>query len=1093
MVNFLTYGNFASAILLAYLFTLLKFNSRILNKYANFVFFLSIFYFLKSVSDFFLTDISPLFMIVTLGSVFSIFADFNFFRIKKTSLYWLAYIITITGIFLSGYSDFIHEYNRIILGIPVFILIFYFWDLRKDFSLISVFVMIFTVILIFSHFVIGDYSIILRITFLVLICLFYPAFYRKIDNTEFLKIERIFLFYIYFFSVVISLVGGKIFYDQVTNYTVNEILAEANININTIKTRFDSEFEKARHAVKKIAELPIIRKNIEDKNFDNISVNEELKKIQEVLDAGIVYIMDYEGNTVFSSDYLESITLKGNNYSFRPYFTEALNGQYYDYFALGVTTNLRGFFTSAPVFDSQNNISAVAVVKIDIDFLENFLIDFDPVFFINNANYVFLSNQDNLILDYFDYNLNKIDDFFKFNKILFNRKIYHAEIIRYTEEWNFLYFKNLRKLNDYQLFVIFLILIFEILIQLFFTAYLREQIFVKSVIVSEKKYRTLFENSPNLIALLDNDFNFIECNRKFVWLAGYSSSVLERKNIFDFWGQKENLKTDSVKKMILEGKTFIKEIYFYNSTGQKKNLLAMTSPIDKNNIIFIGVDITEERRMEKELFEEKERLAVSLDSISEGVISTDTEGKILICNKFASKILEVDSHMCIGLNVNDILSVYVSSRKVDIVNDVIDSGVEKNIFHEAFITENKIPAIITVAPLVDNYGEFTGVVIAFRDIRYEKKIEYEMINLQKLESISLFAAGIAHDFNNILTSILGNISVAIKNSHGELKIKNYLLNAENACKNARELTMQLLTFAKGDKPQKELLNINKILRETASFSVRGSKCTLKINIDENLWMIEGESGKIKQVINNIIINGCQAMNDIGTIEVKAENIILDSINSPTGEKGNFIKISISDTGEGIDEENIKKIFDPYFTTKEKGTGLGLATVNAIVKNHGGLIKVNSEKKSGTTFEIYFPGIIKELKILEGETEVLSIDGKGSVLIMDDESDIREVLGLMLSEFGFTAEYAANGEEAIKKYSKDKFKFVMLDITIKNGMGGLETFEKLKEIDPEIKAVVSSGYSKKNISSNYSELGFIGYISKPFTIEELGNIISKIKF
>ncbi|MFA7576506.1 MAG: response regulator, partial [Candidatus Muiribacteriota bacterium] len=208
---------------------------------------------------------------------------------------------------------------------------------------------------------------------------------------------------------------------------------------------------------------------------------------------------------------------------------------------------------------------------------------------------------------------------------------------------------------------------------------------------------------------------------------------------------------------------------------------------------------------------------------------------------------------------------------------------------------------------------------------------------------------------------------------------------------------------------------------------------------------------------------------------------------------NFIKISISDTGEGIDEENIKKIFDPYFTTKEKGTGLGLATVNAIVKNHGGLIKVNSEKKSGTTFEIYFPGVIKELKILEGETEILSIDGKGSVLIMDDESDIREVLGLMLSEFGFTAEYAANGEEAIKKYTKDKFKFVMLDITIKNGMGGLETFEKLKEIDPEIKAVVSSGYSKKNISSNYSELGFIGYISKPFTIEELGNIISKIKF
>jgi CheY-like chemotaxis protein len=338
--------------------------------------------------------------------------------------------------------------------------------------------------------------------------------------------------------------------------------------------------------------------------------------------------------------------------------------------------------------------------------------------------------------------------------------------------------------------------------------------------------------------------------------------------------------------------------------------------------------------------------------------------------------------------------------------------------------------------------------------------------------------------------------------NSEDKAYRRLLETEKACLRARNLAGQLLTFSKGGAPVKKVTSIADLIKDWVSFAVSGSNVRCEFSINNNLWSVEADEGQISQAINNIVINADQAMPDGGVIKIKAQNIIREESSlAPYSEtnispikEGRYVEITIEDEGVGIQKEHLVKIFDPYFTTKQKANGLGLAAAYSIVKNHSGYIGAESKLGIGTRFYIYLP--VSEKEIAEdSEIEATSI-GKGRVLVMDDEEIIREVLREMISQMGYEVKFAMDGAEAIELYtraiaSNKPFDLVIMDLTIPDGMGGKETVKNLINVDPEVRAVVSSGYSNDPVMSNYREYGFIGVISKPYNIEELTETLNKL--
>jgi two-component system cell cycle sensor histidine kinase/response regulator CckA len=383
----------------------------------------------------------------------------------------------------------------------------------------------------------------------------------------------------------------------------------------------------------------------------------------------------------------------------------------------------------------------------------------------------------------------------------------------------------------------------------------------------------------------------------------------------------------------------------------------------------------------------------------------------------------------------------------------------------------------------------------------ELKSTYEKFNAameqtyhaQKMESVGILAGGIAHDFNNLLTITLGNISLAKMITDPKDEIFKMLSEAENASLRAKDLTQQLLTFSRGGEPVKKTISIAKLIKESVIFARRGSNVTCEFEIPDDLWCVDADEGQITQVISNIVINADQAMPEGGTIRVRCENVIIPDKTTKAAIPGsrNSVKISITDQGTGIPEEHIGQIFDPFFTTKEKGSGLGLATAYSIINKHSGHIAVESKVGTGSTFHIFLPSAeinVPKENVVDMFEEPPASCGE-RILVMDDDKNIRELLSEILTHYGYITEFASDGAQAIELYrnakdSKDPFDAVIMDLTIAGGIGGKETIKELIKLDPDVKAIVSSGYSNDPIMANCGEYGFCGIISKPFTIDDL---------
>jgi len=506
-------------------------------------------------------------------------------------------------------------------------------------------------------------------------------------------------------------------------------------------------------------------------------------------------------------------------------------------------------------------------------------------------------------------------------------------------------------------------------------------------------------------------------------------------------------------------------------------------------------NITERKIAEETLRESEERYRTIVENTNDLISETDIRGRITYASPNHFEILGYEPEEMLGKDAFTFVHPDdFSSVKEEFYKGVKNFSSGHAVYRIMKISGDWLLFESSRKPFITATGEI-HVVIQSRDITDKKRMEEELLKSQRLESIGILAGGIAHDYNNFLTSILGNISLIKIQTEPEDKIYHKLTEAEKACFRARDLTQQFLTFSKGGAPIKKLTSIGGLLGDVAGFVLRGSNVKCELTIPDNLWTVEVDEGQISQVIENLIINADQAMPGGGIVWLEVENVVLKEEDQIPGMEGKAVKITVKDKGIGISEEDMLKIFDPYFTSKKEGSGLGLAMVYSIVTKHGGSVQVKSKLGEGTTFFVYIPATDIEEQKAEVKLDVIET-GKGNILFMDDEASVRKVAGAMLSHLGYCVQYASDGEETIEKYKKSletakPYDLIVVDLTIPGGMGGLETMGKLLEIDPNVSVLVSSGYWKDKTMSEYENFGFKGVITKPYNIEELGRLVHEL--
>jgi len=495
-------------------------------------------------------------------------------------------------------------------------------------------------------------------------------------------------------------------------------------------------------------------------------------------------------------------------------------------------------------------------------------------------------------------------------------------------------------------------------------------------------------------------------------------------------------------------------------------------------------EVTERRRAEMGLAADKERLVVTLRSIQDGVVSTDREERVVLMNPAAEVLLGISLAEARGRSIEDVFA-QGSTKALD------DFGSLKELVQLRDPAGRVRSVRVSVAPVLQ-HGQLLGGVYALRDVTDERLAEQERTRASKLESVGLLAGGIAHDFNNLLAAILGNLSVARHYAGSEPELDEILDDIEVGARRATGLTRQLLTFSKGGAPMKSVGSIDEVVREAVDFGMRGSNVRHDYAIDDTPYLLEFDRGQIQQVLQNLVINACQAMPDGGSLQVTVRN----ELRLPTslGRKpGPWVRVSLADDGVGIPPADQGRIFDPYFTTKSEGTGLGLATAYAIVRKHGGYMTVESEPGEGSTFHLYLPAI--EAVPAWGDASSSSLPPRfaGRVLVMDDEPALRQVAQRLLDMLGVDVETCEGGEAAVSAYKEaleggEPFDAVLLDLTIPGGMGGRETVIRLLDLDSGAVCIATSGYSTDPVLARFDEYGFRGRLAKPYDLAELADAL-----
>lgn len=616
---------------------------------------------------------------------------------------------------------------------------------------------------------------------------------------------------------------------------------------------------------------------------------------------------------------------------------------------------------------------------------------------------------------------------------------------------------------------------------------------------SEQKTATILASITDAIIILDREWRFTYINKEaeqYIQWQGHDDII--GKNIWDI------LPGAMSSKIYYEYHRAMTEqipVHFETIAPQEDRWLDLSVYPFRDGITIYLRDITSRKQMENELQKSRKRITNILDAMTDGFYSLDQSWRFTYINHAAALSLGQEPDILFGQNIWEFFPWMVG-------------GTLYRQFHQAM--EHKTPLHFEIRGFYQDYSWFEfhchpwdeGLSVYIRDITEKKrieetlatereskfKLEMELLKTEKLESLGILAGGIAHDFNNILAAILANLQLAKLKYRKNQSIEKYLDESINTTHRASDLTKQLLTFSKGGAPIKKAASLSEIICDTAKFALRGSKIKVEMIFPEPLRPVEVDSGQISQVIHNLIINANQAMPKGGVIKIISENIIVEPGNR--FKSGPYIRITVKDQGTGIPKEHLSKIFDPYFTTKKEGSGLGLTTSYSIVRRHDGYIEVESEPGRGTTFFLYLPALA-EAPIIGNPRPEITVCGENlKILFMDDEEAIVKAVSEMLEYYGYQVTPALDGAQAIQLYQQAleagaPFDAVIMDLTIPGGMGGQEAIGRLRKIDPRIKAIVSSGYANDPIMADFERHGFSGVVSKPYKFDELYEVIHRI--
>jgi two-component system cell cycle sensor histidine kinase/response regulator CckA len=618
-----------------------------------------------------------------------------------------------------------------------------------------------------------------------------------------------------------------------------------------------------------------------------------------------------------------------------------------------------------------------------------------------------------------------------------------------------------------------------------------------------EKLSKVFYSNPVMMAVSEWETGrLVEVNDSFCSALGYKREELIGKttlelNLWVFPEKREDLVR------MTESRALPKqmEVEIRKKNGEILVGLIFTETLFLNgekNILSTIIDITKQKEVERSLHESENRYQRLVESMPAAMI-VHAEDKIVFINNEGVKMFRGSSPAdFIGKPILDLIHPDYRELGYQRIKDIYSKKKDAEFLAEKFVRlDGEVIDVEVAGKIVDYRGKPSSQVV-IKDITERKLIEAERLKALKLESLGILAGGIAHDFNNILTGIMGSISLSLLKLEEGSKMHTLLRAGEKACLRARELTRQLLTFSRGGEPVKENASIAELIRESANFALRGSNVTCIYSFAENLLPVEVDKGQIGQVIQNLILNADQAMPKGGTIEVSARNVSLKNREVSLLKQGKYIKITLKDEGIGIDEQFHQKIFDPYFSTKSKGSGLGLSVVYSIINKHNGAVTVDSQPGKGTLFTIYLPASGKKGKqretIKPEKTVKKSVEG--FVLLMDDDPQVREIGSLMVESIGIEVQCATDGKEALELCKKAKqagrpFDVVIMDLTVPGGMGGKTAVKKLLALEPDAKVVVASGYSNDPIMANYKKYGFVDVLPKPLVLEDLASILTRL--
>jgi PAS domain S-box-containing protein len=514
-------------------------------------------------------------------------------------------------------------------------------------------------------------------------------------------------------------------------------------------------------------------------------------------------------------------------------------------------------------------------------------------------------------------------------------------------------------------------------------------------------------------------------------------------------------------------------------------------------------EVSERQRAEEALRESEERLKDLFDNVADMIQSVDPEGSFLFVNRAWKETLGYDDAEVPSLRLFDVISPEHRGQCVEIFRRLM-AGEDMGTVQVTFLTRDgrRIEAEGTASCRMVG-GKCVSTRSIFRDVTERKKLEAALANAEKIEAVGSLAGGIAHDFNNLLTAVLGNISLSRASAGDGSPAAAQLDAAETACLRARDLTLKLLTFSRGGAPIRRTASIDQIVRDSAEFALRGSRSRAEFRFEEGLLPAEVDGGQFSQVVRNLVTNASQAMEGGGTVTVTGRNVLPgDPLLPPTlkGAPKGYVMISVEDGGEGIPADRLGKIFDPFYTTRKDGTGMGLPVSYSIVKAHDGAISVESRQGKGTVFRIFLPASTRTAVPAPPPVAAPPPEPRSSrkkrVLVMDDEEIVRSVALEILSTIGYDCVGVPDGQAALDAWKEamadgKPFDGAIMDLTIPGGMGGKEAMERLLALDPSACGIVSSGYSNDPVMAEFREFGFRGVIAKPYRIRELRDLLGKI--